>query len=295
LFGELAGRVRKVLARYTVSLPNKHGRGGQSAARFGRIRMEKRHNYLTKIAEDCSRLFLNGSEPSQYKGIVIAGTADLKYELSNSDVLDPRIKRLIVRVVDTAYGGSMGFAQAIELSSSVLGNARIVHEGKILRKFFDEIGSDSETVSYGVEHVLHSLDLSAIETLIISESFAQNRVVLKNKHTGEHVITCMNEDRLTQLSYIDWEVLESVPFLRYLTENEETRKGCAIEMISNVTAEAQQFKLGFDGIGAFLRFKVDYSGMASLGVSLASIQLVEVDLEDWEDHEDDTLPANSGA
>ena len=34
-----------------MDLPKKHGRGGQSALRFARLRMEKRHNYVRKIAE----------------------------------------------------------------------------------------------------------------------------------------------------------------------------------------------------------------------------------------------------
>jgi peptide subunit release factor 1 (eRF1) len=32
-----------------VDLPKKHGRGGQSALRFARLRMEKRHNYVRKV------------------------------------------------------------------------------------------------------------------------------------------------------------------------------------------------------------------------------------------------------
>jgi len=34
-----------------VQLPKKHGRGGQSAMRFARLREEKRHMYIVKCAE----------------------------------------------------------------------------------------------------------------------------------------------------------------------------------------------------------------------------------------------------
>lgn len=37
--------------KFTVDLPKKHGKGGQSAQRFARLRMEKRHNYVRKVAE----------------------------------------------------------------------------------------------------------------------------------------------------------------------------------------------------------------------------------------------------
>ena len=42
-------------------LPKKHGRGGQSALRFARLRLEKRHNYVTKVAGE--RALLPLSEP----------------------------------------------------------------------------------------------------------------------------------------------------------------------------------------------------------------------------------------
>lgn len=44
LFGVLQGNHKEVLLRYQVDLPKKHSKGGQSAPRFGRLRLEKRQN-----------------------------------------------------------------------------------------------------------------------------------------------------------------------------------------------------------------------------------------------------------
>ena len=49
LFGALCGNSREVITKFTVDLPKKHGRGGQSALRFARLRLEKRHNYVRKV------------------------------------------------------------------------------------------------------------------------------------------------------------------------------------------------------------------------------------------------------
>ncbi len=38
-----------MLHKFSVDLPKKHGRGGQSALRFARLRLEKRHNYVRKV------------------------------------------------------------------------------------------------------------------------------------------------------------------------------------------------------------------------------------------------------
>jgi peptide subunit release factor 1 (eRF1) len=38
------------------------GRGGQSALRFARLRMEKRHNYTRKVAEEAVRHFISNDK-----------------------------------------------------------------------------------------------------------------------------------------------------------------------------------------------------------------------------------------
>ena len=89
LFGTLQGNTRDVLHKFTVDLPKKHGRGGQSALRFARLRMEKRHNYVRKVAETAVQLFISNDKPN-ISGMILAGSADFKTELSQSDMFDPR-------------------------------------------------------------------------------------------------------------------------------------------------------------------------------------------------------------
>ena len=51
LFATLQGSNKVIIQRMPVQLPKKHGRGGQSAVRFARLREEKRHLYVTKCCE----------------------------------------------------------------------------------------------------------------------------------------------------------------------------------------------------------------------------------------------------
>uniref|UniRef100_A0A803NUJ6 Eukaryotic peptide chain release factor subunit 1 n=1 Tax=Cannabis sativa TaxID=3483 RepID=A0A803NUJ6_CANSA len=82
LFGTLSGNTRAVLHRATVDLPKKHGRGGQSALRFSSLRMESRHNYVTKTAEKATELFIDQkTNMPNVAGLVLAGSADLKADL----------------------------------------------------------------------------------------------------------------------------------------------------------------------------------------------------------------------
>ena len=77
LFATLQGNVRHILQKIIVELPKKHGRGGQSANRFARLREEKRHAYVCKVAELAVQNFITNDKVN-VKGIVMAGSADFK-------------------------------------------------------------------------------------------------------------------------------------------------------------------------------------------------------------------------
>ena len=51
--------------------------------------MEKRHNYVRKVAETAVQLFISNDKPN-ISGMILAGSADFKTELSQSDMFDPR-------------------------------------------------------------------------------------------------------------------------------------------------------------------------------------------------------------
>ena len=110
LFGTLSGNTREVIHKFTVDLPKKHGRGGQSALRFSRLREEARRNYVRKVAELAVQHFITADKVN-VAGLVLAGSAELKTDLSGSDLFDPRLLAKVVKVVDVSYGGENGFNQ----------------------------------------------------------------------------------------------------------------------------------------------------------------------------------------
>lgn len=50
--------------------------------------MEKRHNYVRKVAEVATQLYITNDKPN-IAGLILAGSADFKTELSQSDMFDP--------------------------------------------------------------------------------------------------------------------------------------------------------------------------------------------------------------
>ena len=160
LYGTVQGSNREVLHKFSVDLPKKHGRGGQSALRFARLRLEKRHNYVRKVAELATHFFMDQSTSKpNVQGIVLAGSADFKSELARSDLFDPRLLKVVIKTVDVSYGGENGFNQAIELSADTLGSVKLVREKKLLQQYFDEISQDTGKYCFMTEDTLQALEL----------------------------------------------------------------------------------------------------------------------------------------
>jgi len=266
LFGTLQGNTRDVLHKFTVDLPKKHGRGGQSALRFARLRMEKRHNYVRKVAETAVQLFLT-NDKANVSGLILAGSADFKTELSQSDMFDQRLQAKIIKLVDVSYGGENGFNQAIELAAESLANVKFIQEKKLIGKYFDEISQDTGKYCFGVDDTLKALEMGAVETLICWENLDIQRVTLKNHATGEEKILFLNSEQekdkthfMDQESGVELELEENMPLLEWLANNYK-RFGAALEIITDRSQEGSQYVRGFGGIGGMLRYLVDFQSL----------------------------------
>ncbi|CAR25284.1 Eukaryotic peptide chain release factor subunit 1 [Lachancea thermotolerans] len=261
LFGLLSGNTRTVLHKFTVDLPKKHGRGGQSAVRFARLREEKRHNYVRKVAEVAVQNFITNDRPN-VKGLILAGSADFKTDLAKSELFDQRLASRIVKIVDISYGGENGFNQAIELSAESLANVKFIQEKKLITSYFDEISQDTGKYCYGIDDTLKALDLGAVETLIIFENLDTIRYVFKDSEDSEvlRFAEPEQEDKsynLDKATGQEMEVVEEQPLVEWLAENYKNY-GANLEFVTDRSSEGAQFVTGFGGIGAMLRYKVNF-------------------------------------
>ncbi|KAJ7460897.1 peptide chain release factor eRF/aRF subunit 1 [Mycena galericulata] len=268
LFGTLAGNTRDVIHKFTVDLPKKHGRGGQSALRFSRLRDEKRHNYVRKVAEHAVQHFITNDKVN-VTGLVLAGSADFKTELSQSDMFDLRLAAKIIKVVDVSYGGENGFNQAIELAAESLANVKFVQEKKLIQKYFDEISQDTGRYCFGIEDTLKALDLGAIETLIVWENLDITRYTLRNAAGEEIIIHTNKEQEKDREKFLDKstglemeQAAEPQSLLEWFAEKYKDF-GANLEFVTNRSQEGAQFVKGFGGIGGLLRYKVDFTNLGA--------------------------------
>lgn len=265
LFGAVSGNTREIMHKFTVDLPKKHGRGGQSALRFSRLREEKRHNYIRKVAEVAVQNFITNDKVN-CKGLILAGSADFKTELSKSDLFDNRLQAKVIKIVDISYGGENGFNQAIELSAETLANVKFVQEKKLLNTYFDEISQDTGKFCYGIEDTLKALDLGACEILIVYENLNIVRYTMKDIE-GDQVVAHANPElpdkswQLDKKTGTEMEIVKEETFLEWLAENYKNF-GANLEFVTDRSSEGAQFVQGFGGVGAILRYKVNFEQLA---------------------------------
>lgn len=264
LYGTVQGSNREVLHKFSVDLPKKHGRGGQSALRFARLRLEKRHNYVRKVAEMATQLFVPDGQKPNIQGLVLAGSADFKSELMRSDLFDQRLAKIVLKMVDVSYGGMNGFSQAIELSADTLGSVKLMKEKKLMQKYMDEISLDTGKYCFGVEDTFKALDLGAVEDLIVWENLEADRIVLRNGSTSEETIVNLTKQQQENENFfhdpetgVELEVIEKESLVEWFA-NHYKDFGANLEYVTDRSGEGTQFVKGFGGIGGILRWKVDF-------------------------------------
>lgn len=266
LYGTLTGNHCEIKHKFSVELPKKHGRGGQSAVRFARLRVEARHNYVRKCAELATQHFITGDRPN-VEGLVLAGSASFKHELNKSDIFDGRLKAIVLKIVDTSYGGENGFNQAIQLSKDTLANVQFVREKKLLTDYMQEIAQDNNKYCFGVRDTIRALEMGAVKTLIVWDELKMTRITTLNPATKDEEHLFLTEEEIESGSFqkdkvsgATLDVIKKIDFLEWLADTYKSY-GAQMEFVTDRSQEGAQFVKGFGGIGGLLRWQVNWAEM----------------------------------
>ena len=240
LFGLLQGNTKIILNQFKVNLPKKHSKGGQSANRFSRLVTESRHNYIRKVGEGLTKAFITNDVPN-VKGLILAGSAEFKNKLQKSDLFDPRLAPIVMKVVDISYGGELGFNQAIELSQDALKNVKFIHEKKILEKFYEEIAKDSGKYVFGIKDTMEAIENGVVDILIIWENIDFIRLTLKDNKNQIRVETVSSRKVIGQKykpddSDVEYEIVENISLSEWLLDNYK-KYVSQLEIVTDKTSE----------------------------------------------------------
>lgn len=212
--GVLAGKNIDMIHNMTSGIPGKVKAGGQSAQRFHRITEGLTKDFYKRIANEVKSNFY---EETKLKGILIGGPIPTKDEFVDGEFLPTQLQDKILAVRDQGDTSESGLKELVELCQDTLANQEIVHEQKILTRFFDSLGKNPEMTPYKWDGVKKVLDFGAVDVLFLSKDF--------------------DKEKAQELKDI------------------ANRMGTTIEIVSTETDEGKQFLL-LGGIGAIQRFKI---------------------------------------
>lgn len=180
--GLLIGKKIKVLHRMDSMVPGKTNKGGQSAARYSRIRDNMAKEFFRKIAEVMKKEFF---DLPNLKGILVGGPGPTKEDFLKEGNLVTALQDKVLAVKDIGYADEHGLELLVEASRDVLEKQEITHEKKLLEKFFNMLGKQREKTAYGKEEVDKALKYGAVDTILLSKKLKNEDIKKYEKTAAE--------------------------------------------------------------------------------------------------------------
>ena len=212
--GVLEGKRIELIQKMTSGIPSKVRAGGQSSQRFHRITEGLTKDFYKRIAEEIKEAFFQNPK---LKGILIGGPIPTKDEFIDGEFLTSQLQEKIIGKIDLGDTDESGLKELVLKSQDILASQEIIHEKKLLEKFFETLGEKKDFVVYKEDEIRKALQYGAVDILLLTKEYDKDKA---------------NE-------------------LKSLAEN----IGSTVEIISTETTEGEQFE-NLGGIGALLRFKI---------------------------------------
>lgn len=253
----LVGKKYEILARMTSSVPGKIKAGGQSHERFERLREEAIHEFFKRIAEKMNQAYLGYGE--KLSGIIMGGPGITKNSFMDQELIDHRLRKIILGMIDTSYTDESGIRELFMRSEELLKDTAVMKERALLNRFMQEIVKDG-LAAYGEKEIDEALDEGKVAVLLVSEALDWSVYKVLCNDCNESYEVQGNAKGLNiakekcRKCNAELEVMEEVDYIDYLLERAKSISA-ELKVISTETAEGEQFLRTFGGLGALLRYK----------------------------------------
>jgi peptide chain release factor subunit 1 len=251
--GWLRGKRVEPVKSASSLVPGKQRKGGQSAQRFARLRLEAIDNFYQEVAEMANDLFV--PERHELQGVLVGGPSPTKDEFLDGDYLHHELQDQVLGKFDVAYTDESGLYDLVDAAEDVLADAEIMEDKDLMNQFFKQL-HDGNKATYGFEPTRENLIMGSVETLLISEDLRKDVVVYDcadgteeyelldvRKNTPTH--TC--EDG-TEAAVKERE--DAIEFLMNIAD----QRGTETKFVSTDFEKGDQLYNAFGGIAGLLRY-----------------------------------------
>ncbi|MDL5363546.1 peptide chain release factor aRF-1 [Halalkalicoccus sp. NIPERK01] len=251
--GWLRGKRVEPVKSASSLVPGKQRKGGQSAQRFARLRLEAIDNFYQEVAGMANDLFV--PERHDLEGVLVGGPSPTKDEFLDGDYLHHELQDKVLGKFDVSYTDESGLYDLVDAAEDALADAEVMKDKSEMEEFFKQL-HDGGLATYGFEPTRKNLVMGSVDRLLISEDLRKDVVVydcggqeeyevVDGRHsTPEH--SCEDGSKA--------EVVERADVIEHLIEIAEQR-GTEPKFISTDFEKGEQLYDAFGGIAGILRYE----------------------------------------
>jgi peptide chain release factor subunit 1 len=254
--GWLRGKRVEPVKSASSLVPGKQRKGGQSAQRFARLRLEAIDNFYQEVAEMADSLFVD--QRHEMDGILVGGPSPTKDEFLDGDYLHHELGDMVLGKFDVSYTDESGLYDLVDAAQDILDEHEMMQDKSEMEEFFKEL-HDGDLATYGFGPTRENLMMGAVDRLLISEDLRKDVVTYTcpNGHEERDVLDRREEASDHDCTRCD----ESVPadegeredLIDHLIDIAEQR-GTETIFISTDFEKGEQLQSAFGGVAGILRY-----------------------------------------
>ncbi|ELZ75468.1 peptide chain release factor aRF-1 [Haloferax larsenii] len=250
--GWLKGKRVEPVKSASSLVPGKQRKGGQSAQRFARLRLEAIDNFYQEVAGMANDLFV--PQRHDMDGILVGGPSPTKDEFLDGDYLHHELQDLVVGKFDVAYTDESGLYDLVDAGQDVLADQEVIKDKKQMEEFFEKLHRGNES-TYGFEPTRKNLVMGSVDRLLISEDLRQDVVIYDCNGNEEYELVDHRHNTPTHEcedgTEVEAESREDV--IEFLMDIADQR-GTETKFISTDFEKGEQLYDAFGGIAGILRY-----------------------------------------
>ena len=254
--GWLKGKRVEPVKSASSLVPGKQRKGGQSAQRFARLRLEAIDNFYQEVAEMANDLFV--PDRHDMDGILVGGPSPTKDEFLDGDYLHHELQDMVLGKFDVSYTDESGLYDLVDAADEVLAEHEILQDKEVMEQFFKEL-HDGKKATYGFAQTRQNLNMGAVEQLLISEDLRKDVLTYEcpNGHTDYELIDTSADTESHACSTcgetISTEAAEREDAIDHLMSLADQR-GTETVFISTDFEKGEQLLTAFGGVAGILRY-----------------------------------------
>ncbi|SDZ96439.1 peptide chain release factor subunit 1 (aeRF-1) [Haloplanus vescus] len=250
--GWLKGKRVEPVKSASSLVPGKQRKGGQSAQRFARLRLEAIDNFYQEVAEMANDLFV--AQRHELDGILVGGPSPTKDEFLDGDYLHHELQDHVVGKFDVSYTDESGLYDLVDAAQEVLADQEVMKDKVQMEEFFENLHT-GDLATYGFEQTRRNLVMGSVDRLLISEDLRKDVVVYDCDGQEEFEVIDRRHDTPDHQcdDGSEAEVQEREDVIEHLIDIAEQR-GTETKFISTDFEKGEQLHNAFGGVAGILRY-----------------------------------------